>query len=211
MLKVLDAERVHTRLHKSALSRIGVSKAIAESLMTFEMKSDLNTIESLFTDAFDDPALSQAFLDIKKMLASLSDFGVDNARVFVCPLLSYNRSYYGGGMMFQIGKIGVQRVEVFAAGGRYDNLLARLSSKTLSRPIGGVGFNLAIQKVASIVLDDDPGISDAFFSRRVNVLVASIGRNIDTSALLQVCRECREAGISSKYIAFLFLVSHTWI
>ncbi|KAJ3151444.1 hypothetical protein HK101_001885, partial [Irineochytrium annulatum] len=96
------------------------------------------------------PRLVSAMESLRALGSHLSAMGV-RARVLFCPLFAHNAAYYKGGAMFQIGCVGKGRVDVFAAGGRYDALVAEMRRVFFPRAnaLCVVGVNIAISKVVT--------------------------------------------------------------
>lgn len=69
-------------------------------------------------------------------------------KIYIAPLSSYNEMFYSGGMLFQCLYDGKAR-DLFAAGGRYDQLIEQHCPKVQGRlgTCHAVGFNLVWDKL----------------------------------------------------------------
>ncbi|KAI9098889.1 kinase-like domain-containing protein [Phlyctochytrium arcticum] len=147
-------------------------------------------------DALVDPRLEKAVRDVlghlRVLVAHLGYLGMRN-RVTFAPLLAYNATYYKSGVMFQIGWPGKKKIDVIAAGGRYDHLLTQFRYPFgPSKKLHGVGVHFALSKAISAIVAEQadnirrrlPGppitpLDDLknHLSRRCDVLVVSFGKH----------------------------------
>lgn len=97
--------------------------------------------------------LPPIFARIKALVSYIKGFDVKR-KVYVNPLASLNDKFFRGSILFQCIFDGKRR-DVFAAGGRYDQLIQEFSPKLLySRSQAhAVGFNLSLDKLSSSMVD----------------------------------------------------------
>ncbi len=92
--------------------------------------------------------LSTAVAEITRITSAMRAFGV-TLQVQFTPLLSHNASFFKGGSIFQLVRLGKKRIDVLAAGGRYDSLLKRFANpSSTTSPPHGVGVQVAVGKIA---------------------------------------------------------------
>ena len=123
------------------------------------------------------------------------------------PLLSTNRAYFAGGALFQLVRLGKKRLDVFAAGGRYDSLMKRFANPTSSAstsPPHAVGVQIAVSKLAlnlaryqelqvphlmSKPIEDERSYG-WWTPRRCDVYVVSTTQSLGSlDARMELCRE----------------------
>ena len=89
-----------------------------------------------------------AVQDLRNVADAMRFFGVKLPLHFT-PLLAHNAPFFLGGSIFQLVRLGKKRLDVFAAGGRYDSLLKRFANpSSTSSPPHGVGVQIAVGKIA---------------------------------------------------------------
>ncbi|KAJ3346986.1 hypothetical protein HDU83_002540 [Entophlyctis luteolus] len=94
------------------------------------------------------PSWPAALNSLKALVRNLANLGV-KSKVFLVPLLSHNAGYYRTGPVFQVALVKGKRVDVFAAGGRYDSLVTTMRRPFYPRDgICAVGVNIAMSKLA---------------------------------------------------------------
>ncbi|TPX34299.1 hypothetical protein SmJEL517_g03036 [Synchytrium microbalum] len=123
------------------------------------LKGDLDSTCHKLEAQLSGEALSLArtgISQLRQLISMLSLLNVRNRVVFV-PTLSHNAWFCKTGLMFQICTVKKRKVDVVAAGGRYDHLLA-----TLRLPFGrsqlmlGVGISIALDKMIGSVVSAEP-------------------------------------------------------
>ncbi|KAJ3022418.1 hypothetical protein HKX48_006235 [Thoreauomyces humboldtii] len=103
-----------------------------------------------------EPRLRTAVRDVISQLrlltSHLTNLGIRNRVVYV-PLLAYNASHYRNGIMFQVAIAEKKKLDVMAAGGRYDHLLTRFRYPFgPSKKLHGVGVHFAFSKAVSALV-----------------------------------------------------------
>ncbi|KAJ3216328.1 hypothetical protein HDU67_009679 [Dinochytrium kinnereticum] len=87
--------------------------------------------------------LQAAFDGLSALKCHLRSMGIESDIIFA-PLLSYNSMYYRDSLMFQIAA-GAKKLDILAAGGRYDDLLERLRRPFFPRhAMKGVGIHIGV-------------------------------------------------------------------
>lgn len=177
---------------------------------TFE--DAVGKVESL-VDAKYQPAVKDIVAQLRLLTTHLHHLGIRN-RVLFIPLLSYNTAHYKSGLIFQVCIARKKRVDVVAAGGRYDSLLTHFRYPFgPMKKLHAVGVHLALSKVVSAVVSEQAEMlrhstgkhSDAGglashnpLFRRADVLVASFGGDVNTfSERLGVVSLLWSAGIAA--------------
>lgn len=96
--------------------------------------------------------LPSIFAHLNLLVTYLQRFDVKR-KVYVNPLSSLNDKFFAGNVLFQCVFDGSRR-DVFAAGGRYDQLIQEFYPKVLSNrsQAHAVGFNLSWDRLSSLVL-----------------------------------------------------------
>ena len=97
--------------------------------------------------------LPPIFTRIKSLVSFINGFDVKR-KVYVNPLSSLNDKFFRGSILFQCLFDGKRR-DVFAAGGRYDQLIQEFSPKLLYRrsQAHAVGFNLSWDRLSSSMIE----------------------------------------------------------
>lgn len=151
------SQRSSSHAAKLRLQKLPLARSIIDEIEASNLSDDIDVVQTKLERllAVDHRArLSRAVRELKEIIQSAAKFGVQRKFLFT-PLLVVNSSLYSGGMLFQLVKTGKRR-DVLAAGGRYDSLLKRFSSPTLSKPPAkGVGCQLAVGKLALALAQDE--------------------------------------------------------
>jgi translation initiation factor 2-alpha kinase 4 len=119
--------------------------------------------------------LSPIFARINILVTYLQGFEVKR-KVYVNPLGSLNDKFFRGSILFQC-VFDTKRRDVFAAGGRYDQLVQEFSPKarTSCSQTHAVGFNLSWDRLGSAMLEYLKGSKSdtgAFWkTRRVSLIL----------------------------------------
>jgi histidyl-tRNA synthetase len=117
VIDCLEVDRVNSCVNIPSFTRYGVERSVAESLTSFDLKDDIQVVKKRLKESFkSNDTIWTAFKEAEMLVKNLKSLGVKN-RVLLMPLLSYHASYYKGSFMFQIGKLGLQKIDVFIAGG----------------------------------------------------------------------------------------------
>ncbi|KAI8909361.1 kinase-like domain-containing protein [Powellomyces hirtus] len=96
--------------------------------------------------------ISEVLAQLRLLASHLRHLGIRNRFVLV-PLLAYNASHYRGGIMFQIAVAGKKKLDVMAAGGRYDHLLTRFRYPFgPNKKLHAVGVHFALSKAISAIV-----------------------------------------------------------
>ncbi|KAL9596121.1 MAG: hypothetical protein Q9219_006020 [cf. Caloplaca sp. 3 TL-2023] len=200
--------------------------SVAE-LMTFDFRDTYKeAISRLRGKLHIDADLEATFSHLQAVIIYLERFNVKR-RVYVNPLGSYNEKFYRSNILFQCIYDDNKKKNVFAAGGRYDELikenqLTQYSSSALAQRGSGprgqiadchaVGFNLSWQdlhrsmlrylkgsmkKAAKVKKDQDTNISWPQI-RRCDVLVDSFDEHLLRSTGLTIVQELWKLGISAE-------------
>ncbi|KAL8772628.1 MAG: hypothetical protein Q9209_002289 [Squamulea sp. 1 TL-2023] len=121
--------RLHTGNHTWATIRselrnppISVPATSIEELITFDFRDTCNEallrLRSMFRAT---AALDPTFSHLQAVISYLERFNVKR-KVYLSPLVSYNEKFYRGNLLFQC-VYDSRKKNVFAAGGRYDQLI----------------------------------------------------------------------------------------
>ncbi|KAI8614564.1 kinase-like domain-containing protein [Chytriomyces sp. MP71] len=155
-----------------------------------------------------------AALNTLKLLAkNLMSLG-NKCKIVLSPLLSHNVLYYRTGCIFQIALVRGKRVEIVAAGGRYDALVADMRKPFFPHdPICAVGVNIALSKIINIANQAfGETLSSASLAREmdsyrlgkarnVDILIVSFGRgNVALEERLSILGDCWRAGLSAEVL-----------
>jgi translation initiation factor 2-alpha kinase 4 len=97
--------------------------------------------------------LAPIFARLNALISYIQGFEVKR-KVYVSPLGSLNDKFFRGSVLFQC-VFDSKRRDVFAAGGRYDQLIQEFSPKLLSSrsQSHAVGFNLSWDRLGSSMID----------------------------------------------------------
>ncbi|KAI9843471.1 MAG: hypothetical protein M1837_006317 [Sclerophora amabilis] len=192
---------------------LGVSSTSLDDLALFDFRGKGLTLQfclsrRIYSLSVDEP--DKAFQKLRSMfegtecldrslpvLAHLKDvttyvkrFNVQR-KIFVSPLSSFNDKFYRGGLLFQC-LYDTKKRDVFAAGGRYDQLIRdhRPRMQAQSDDCHAVGFALGWEKLYTSMLRFQKGTAKAFLKkvdnepggqwgiRRCDVLVASFDSKV---------------------------------
>lgn len=151
-------EQIHSGSHfgesKSRFWSAGISSESFSLLEKFNLEI---TSASSFSDLIKKYLDSDSFDLAKKpinRLVSLSKHLVAlgiRSKICFCPLMVYNYHYYKGQMMFQIqyspSNASTKKMDVVAAGGRYDALLSTFQFPSGPLSLHAVGIHIAFSKL----------------------------------------------------------------
>ncbi|KAI9354577.1 kinase-like domain-containing protein [Zopfochytrium polystomum] len=175
------------------------------SQRTFEdFEGGLYQIES-YLSSFSDASFKLASNTLRSIARHLLHLGV-KTRIVFSPLMAHNPAYYQGSCFFQICVRG-RRLDVLAAGGRYDHLVSEFRRPFYPRdPLYAVGVHIAISKLVAMSSLNEETLSTSWSrgatsSRGPSVLITSFGK--DTTALderLSILGDCWRAGIPAEIL-----------
>ncbi|KAI9205674.1 kinase-like domain-containing protein [Polychytrium aggregatum] len=218
VLQELDASLSFAQVRYKLVHSLNVPRATVDVLENFYMtKGDIEEsrrkLDGLFRTYGRGSGLSECLSQLVVLSRYCKQFGIRN-KVILSPLLSQNVVYYGKGIMFHIATYAKNRLDIIAAGGRYDQLIARYRGPFLSnRRVFAVGVNIAIQKlIQRVVLEhadslrswmsgkvDEMHSSLNYFVRKVDVLVASFAKGqAAVDDRMAIAAECWSHGISCE-------------
>ena len=100
---------------------VGVAATSVEELMRFDFQDTYDKAVPKLKSLLSNAALDYVFGHMKNLTAYLKAYGVSR-KVIISPLSSVNESFYRGHVSFQC-IFDTPKKEVFAAGGRYDQLI----------------------------------------------------------------------------------------
>ncbi|KAJ3103804.1 Proteasome subunit alpha type-2 [Physocladia obscura] len=178
-------------------------------------------------------SVATAINSLKLLHKNLVHLGVKSKIRFV-PLMSHNTAYYKTGGFFQIALVkrvggaaaamlrkgaGGVGVDVVAAGGRYDSLVADMRKPFYGRelPVCAVGVNIAMSKIIyhanqnavvadavsqqSVTWDVDNYRYGGKKTRGVDILIVSFGRgNVALEERLTILGDCWKLGLSAEIL-----------
>ncbi|KIY47671.1 kinase-like protein [Fistulina hepatica ATCC 64428] len=155
ILDVLRQQKSSPSQKRASLLKKGVSRAIADELEILSMIDvDIDAIMAKLGRVSLSLALSiqPAVDEIKDTVQHAVCAGV-NRPIFFHPLLTGpHLSYFEDGILIEVVRRS-KRMEVLAAGGRYDSLIARHSppTKLKTEPIVAYGIQIAMEKIAMML------------------------------------------------------------
>ncbi|KAL9000043.1 MAG: hypothetical protein Q9169_001288 [Polycauliona sp. 2 TL-2023] len=225
--------RLHTGHHTWATIRselrnppISVPATSVEELVTFDFRDTcdnaLSRLRSMFRGTGD---LESTFSHLQAVSIYLERFHVKR-KVYVNPLVSYNEKFYRGNFLFQC-VYDSKKKNVFAAGGRYDQLIKEHqliqnpSSVSGQRANGGpgnnpnchaVGFNLSWRDLHRSMERYHRGLTNRTSkakkgldtnsawpqARRCDVLIDSFDKNLLRTTGLHVIQDLWACGIHAE-------------
>lgn len=177
---------------RADLLELGVASTSINDLFRFDFRSSARKARERLTAIFGPQGkrtLSPIFEGLQAILDYCELLQVKR-RIYVRPLASQNARLFRGSMLFQC-VFDLKNWDVFAAGGRYDELIRSLAGSRSADTYVAVGFNLSCTRLCRIMtgylqlekkprlsLSDMPGI---WRQRRCDVLVASFDDTIRLS------------------------------
>ncbi|KAL6713136.1 eukaryotic translation initiation factor 2-alpha kinase [Lecanora helva] len=164
-------------------------------------------LRSIFKDT---THLEATFAHLQSVLDFLGRLGVKR-KVYINPLSSYNQKFYEGSLLFQC-LYDQKRRSIFAAGGRYDQLIADHQPLISRRAhIHAVGCQFAwtglcsdtanyLKRIAKSKAKQKGhgSLTNAWRTRRCDVLVKSFDKGLLESAGVEIVRELWTNDISSE-------------
>lgn len=219
VLEQLDKPLTWAQFRVQLAQQLKVSRSVVDRLEPFylppgDINSVMSKLEPLFKDAHESVqrVVKESGEKLKVLVSQLRILGVSNKIVLV-PLLSYNSHYYKGGIVFQVAGGSKRKLDVVAAGGRYDHLISSFQHPSLSssKRLLAVGVNIALQKIIHHVAveqteqlrqwaarknDSSENWSLNHFGRRCDVYIVSYGR-VSVAERLGIAAELWAANISA--------------
>jgi len=176
----------------------GLEPSAADKIWSYvQRKGDAQLVQSLFQDPVlcaNDMA-AQALQDLQILFRYIDILDVSEYISFDLSL-ARGLDYYTG-MIMETVLNAADGVGSVAGGGRYDELVGKLSG---GHNIPCVGFSFGIERLFSIMEAKMKASSDNVLRlSAVDVLVASVGDNL-LEARMQLCSELWDAGIDAEYL-----------
>lgn len=190
---------------------IAVAATSLDELERFDFRDTWDKAIPRLRSIFKDTAhLEAAFAHMNAVIVFLASFNV-RRKVYINPLSSYNEKFYSGNLIFQC-LYDQRRRSVFAAGGRYDQLIRDHQSIVSRRAhVHAVGCQLAwtglcwdisnyFKKIAkSKAKKKGHGLfTAAWRTRRCEVLVKSFDQDILNSVGIGILRDLWTNNISTE-------------
>ena len=152
--KVLEPLNRLTSFHQTrdVLIEKGLTKSVVEKLQVFSDPIEINSTHDLPNILADNIGTY-----LYQLLEMLNALRVEQTIIYE-PLLVFSSNIYSTGMLFQIGRARKKhRLDVLAAGGRYDSIINQLkgpSTRNLS-DIGICGVSISVSKMIGAAVADD--------------------------------------------------------
>ncbi|ORY71147.1 serine/threonine-protein kinase gcn2 [Pseudomassariella vexata] len=182
---------------RAELRLMGLSVTSIDELQRFDFR-DLPTkaflrLKSLFEGSRVYEKAQSTLAHLKEVITFTKRFGV-HSKIYINPLSSFREDFFLGGILFQCVYDKKFR-DVFAAGGRYDNLIREHRPKigSQSEQRHAVGFSLSWEKLARIpkttgkaFLKKSEEVHNMFNAKRCDILVASFDTGMLRSAGVEI-------------------------
>ncbi|ORY48245.1 kinase-like protein [Rhizoclosmatium globosum] len=167
-------------------------------LIKGEFDQAISRFEDFVTSLHSSSSIT-AISTLKLLQKNITSLGTKHKLVF-SPLLSHNSSYYKTGMFFQVALVKGKRIDILAAGGRYDALVSEMRKPFYSRdPICAVALSKIISHAN--IHSAESQVYRLGKSRGVDILVVSFGRgNVALDERLSIMGECWKAGLSAEVL-----------
>ena len=141
-------------------------------------------------------AARKAFHDLEAIESHATAFGVAQ-QILVNTSMVYNIQHFSG-LIFQFVAANNRKrkrggVDILAAGGRYDSLVAHFRRGDPHQSPGAVGVSIAVEKIVTAVVAD----KDAALPGACDVLVCTAGHNPILAARMRIARDLWTAGIKA--------------
>lgn len=197
--------------HELRTPPISIPSTCLDELELFDFRDSLQVgisrLRSLFRN---NSGLDAIFDQLQTIVTHLTHFGVKR-KIYLSPLSSYNEKFYSGNILFQCLH-DQKRGSVFAAGGRYDQLIRdHQPVSTRKNRVHAVGFQFTwsglsmgmetyINAQAKTKSKRKTRELDkaTWTSRRCEVLVDSLDQSLLASAGMEILRELWANGISAE-------------
>ncbi|KAJ5921242.1 Serine/threonine-protein kinase GCN2 [Penicillium verhagenii] len=202
-------QKIRSELRSPA---IGVASTSLDELARFDFRDTLKEtqrkIQIIMEGTEYGDRVPAIFARLNVLMDYLQSFGVKR-KIYINPLSSLNDKFYRGSVLFQC-VFDQKRRDVFAAGGRYDQLIQEFSPKvSSSRPQAhAVGFNLSSDRLGSAMADylqtrtppkeTDSGAELYWATRRCDVLVASFDATVLRTMGIKIVEDLWTNDISAE-------------
>lgn len=180
---------------KQNLLKLGLPKETVEKICSF---SDMALVVTSKTDITSLIELTDSPEDIIRFSSNLETMGITNS-IFLDPLFVYNPSIFSG-FFLQICRKNQSKLDVIAAGGRYESFIDKIRSPFINRKdINAVGINIALSKfvsnIAALQPQEDSKIHSA--CKKADVLLICMGQNhVLANIRLSIAAELWQAGLN---------------
>ncbi|KAI9352697.1 kinase-like domain-containing protein [Obelidium mucronatum] len=201
VLEYLDKPYTWLQTRNQLLKTAKLTRTAVDELEAlFAIKTDLEPAIARFEDFITTAATHSIF---PSCTAAISSFET----VLFSPLLSHNATYYKTGVFFQIALVRGKRIDVLAAGGRYDSLVGEMRKPFFPRdPLCASWAMSKIVSHANLITTEAQATKDLDSyrfgkSRGVDILIVSFGRgNVALEERLSILGECWRAGLSAEIL-----------
>ncbi|KDN44887.1 Serine/threonine-protein kinase [Tilletiaria anomala UBC 951] len=215
-LSIKQTPTITQNLHNKLLD-LQLTRSVIEELNAANLSGSVSDVQPRLERLLpsEHKKLLRAAVDeLASIISAARSLGVHLPILFT-PLLAQNASYFKGGVIFQLVRVGKKRLDVLAAGGRYDYLLKRFANpgaSSSSPPPHGVGVQIAVGKVAlalsryqelqvphlmSKAAEEERSLG-WWTPRRCDVYVVG-GQAGALEAVMDVCRELWSFGICADF------------
>ncbi|XP_071705788.1 histidine--tRNA ligase, cytoplasmic-like [Rutidosis leptorrhynchoides] len=143
---------------------------------------------------------NQALNDLEKLFQALDNSGCVDKVVFDLSL-ARGLDYYTGVIYEAVFK-GSTQVGSIAAGGRYDNLIGMFGSK----PVAAIGVSLGIERVFTIMEQNQKNEKQVIRASETQVLVSILGDDLNLAAKL--VNMCWEAELKAEFMVHKRITKH---
>ncbi|MFC6999319.1 histidine--tRNA ligase [Rufibacter roseus] len=185
-LDKIGQEAVNEELRQKAFSEESITKLAPIFGLTGEIQDLLPQLDTLLADSEEG---KRGLKDIRQMLAFLSSFSVNKAKLQLDVTLARGLSYYTG-CIFEVKVNNVQMGSI-SGGGRYDNLTGMFGLPGVS----GVGFSFGVDRIFDVLEELKLFPEDS--QTITQVLIA----NFDEASMqyaLPVLQTLRKAGVATE-------------
>lgn len=168
-------------------------------------------LQSIFADSSHINRIKRPIQHLRQLVETLHLFGL-HRKIYICPLASYNEKFYAGGVIFQSVHDKKSR-SVFAAGGRYDHLIASHRTRGQTTPLcHAVGVNIGWDGLIASMLryqkdatngaylkkKHDESQSSLWDAKRCDVLIASVDPTVLRSTGVTILASLWSQDISAE-------------
>ena len=144
-------------------------------------------------------AARQALHDLETISSHIETFGI-GLPIVVNVSMVYNYHHFSG-LIFQFVAANKRKrkrggVDILAAGGRYDKLVAHFcnGAEAMHSTPGAVGVSIAVEKIVAVVLErETPTVPSVY-----DVLICSAGHNPMHAERMRIARDLWKAGIKAS-------------
>ena len=188
---------------KDRLAASGISPTSIERLeMFWNLRGEFPSCLERVATAFSYSEIARMAVEqLRSIYDHLQQFGL-RCKVIFEPLLAYHHQYYKTGCMFQIALVS-KKLNILAAGGRYDSLVNSFKHPSTHHKICAVGVNIAMDKICDLVELDRAQTrhhttANDLVPRRCDVLIISLVKPI-IDEKLALCAELWKNNIKADY------------